>query len=87
MVRELPSTLISLSSAGLGWRVQCGADLFDGFTEDAARVWGDDYEALTRPLPDISLKEQYFPTRFAALSALESALSPCNPSTLSGVLS
>lgn len=83
MVRELPSTLIS--SSGRGWRIQCGADIFDGFTEDAARVWGEDYEARTRHLP--SLKERYYPTRSAALIALEASLTTGHPSALCEVLS
>lgn len=83
MVRELPSVLISFAGKGRGWRIQCGADLFDGFEADACRVWGADYEAHTRRLPDPSLKQRYYPTRYAALSTLEAALPTAHKPTLS----
>lgn len=87
MVRELPSTLIMSASGDRGWLVKCGLDLFDGFEDDAARVWGSDYEARTRHLPDRSIQERYFPTRFSALAALEASLSPDQPSLLPGAIS
>ena len=86
MVRELPGVVI-YSLCGRGrWVVHCGLDLFNGFGRDAERVWGLDFENKARPLPSPLLEGAIYPTRYAALSALESAFSDASGSALSEVL-
>lgn len=73
MVRELPGVVIySLHGRGR-WVIHCGLDLFNGFGRDAERVWGLNFEDKARPLPNPLLEGAIYPTRFAALSALEAA--------------
>lgn len=70
MVRELPGTVIYSTQRGR-WVIYCGLDLFNGFGKDAERVWGRDFKHKTRPLPNPLLEGGIYPTRSAALLALE----------------
>lgn len=94
MVRELPGVTITLVDTGFSdqaWRIDSEPDLFqetwDGGVQDswplAWELWGDDFS-----FTDISgLPERFFPTRSAALLALESAFSDAPGSALCEALS
>lgn len=89
MVRELPGVAVVrapvagyVSSAGdQCWQVTSDPDTFEDFFDDAYELWGYGFKFTSLAC----LKERNFPSRSAALLALEAAFSSSS-SALPGVL-
>ena len=90
LVRELPGFVLEFCLSD--WHVTVpylDAQQLDGtaLEDSPTKVWGDDWSARVDLLDSLGrVAHQAFPTRFAALSALESSLSSSNPSSLCELL-
>lgn len=79
-VRDLPGVLIWKD--GEGWRINCSPLLFKGLERDRAeRIWGEGWEEkIDQLLPRIDdLPHAAFPSRSAAMQALEAHLAELPP--------
>lgn len=82
LVRQLPGFCIERDSKG--WKIFCGDNYIRHQGQDSDRVWGKDWEpsySLYHLLP--ACLTEHFPTRSAALFALEGFVNSLGPAPTS----